>query len=109
MTPIGWAQIVLYCVTVVALTKPLGGYLTRVFAGERTFLGVVLRPIEAGSYRVAGVHPRGEQHWRSYAGAMLVFTPAGFLLLYVLQRLQGALPLTPQGFAALPPGLAFNT
>jgi K+-transporting ATPase ATPase A chain len=109
VTAIGWAQIALYCVTVVALTKPLGGYLTRVFAGERTFLGVVLRPIEAGLYHVSGVHPRGEQHWRTYAVAMLVFNAAGFLLLYALQRLQGALPLNPQGFAALPPDLAFNT
>ena len=109
MTVIGWAQIALYCVIVVALTKPLGGYMTRVFTGERTFLGVVLRPIETGFYRVAGVDPRVEQHWRTYAGAMLVFNAGGFLLLFALQRLQGALPLNPQGFAGLAPDLAFNT
>jgi K+-transporting ATPase ATPase A chain len=109
MTAIGWAQIALYCLITVALTKPLGGYLTRVFAGERTFLGVFLRPIEAGFYRVAGVDLRGEQHWRTYAVAMLVFNAAGFLVLYALQRLQGALPLNPQGFSAVPPDLAFNT
>jgi K+-transporting ATPase ATPase A chain len=109
MTVLGWVQIALYCAFVVALTKPLGGYLTRVFAGERTLPGVVLRPIEAGFYRVAGVDPRVDQHWRTYAFAMLVFNAAGFLLLYTLQRLQGALPLNPQRLAGVAPDLAFNT
>jgi K+-transporting ATPase ATPase A chain len=109
MTAIGWAQIALYCVIIVALTKPVAGYLTRVFTGERTFLGVVLRPIETGLYRVAGVDPRVEQHWRTYAVTMLVFNAGGFLLLFVLQRLQDMLPLNPQEFAGLTPDLAFNT
>ena len=109
MTAIGWAQIALYCVIIVALTKPVGGYLTRVFTGERTFLGVVLRPIETGLYRVAGVDPRVEQHWRTYAVTMLVFNAGGFLLLFVLQRLQDMLPLNPQELAGLTPDLAFNT
>jgi potassium-transporting ATPase potassium-binding subunit len=109
MTAIGWAQIALYCVIIVALTKPLGGYLTRVFAGERTLLGVVLRPIETGLYRLAGVDARSDQHWTAYAVAMLLFNALGFLLLFALQRLQAALPLNPQTFAAVPPDLAFNT
>ena len=109
MTVLGWVQIALYCAFVVALTKPLGGYLTRVFAGERTLPSVILRPIEAALYRVAGVDPRVDQHWRTYAVAMLVFNAAGFLLLHALQRLQGALPLNPQAFAGVTPDLAFNT
>ncbi|HEX2365172.1 MAG TPA: potassium-transporting ATPase subunit KdpA [Bradyrhizobium sp.] len=109
MTAIGWAQIALYCVIIVALTKPLGGYLTRVFAGERTLLGVVLRPIETGLYRLAGVDARTDQHWTAYAVAMLLFNAFGFLFLFGLQRLQDMLPLNPQTFAAVPPDLAFNT
>jgi K+-transporting ATPase ATPase A chain len=109
MTAIGWAQIALYCVIVVALTKPLGGYMTRVFTGERTLLGVVLRPIEIGLYRLAGVDARAEQHWTAYAVAMLLFNALGFLFLFGLQRLQDTLPLNPQTFAAVPPDLAFNT
>jgi K+-transporting ATPase ATPase A chain len=109
MTAIGWAQIALYCVVVVALTKPLGGYMTRVFMGERTLFGVVLRPIETGLYRFAGVDARTDQHWTAYAVAMLLFNALGFLFLFGLQRLQDMLPLNPQAFAAVPPDLAFNT
>jgi len=109
MTAIGWAQIVLYCAIIAALTKPLGGYLTRVFGGERTTLGIVLRPVENGLYRLAGVDSRSEQHWLTYAFAMLLFNASGFLLLYILQRFQAVLPLNPQEMSAVAPDLAFNT
>jgi potassium-transporting ATPase potassium-binding subunit len=109
MTAIGWLQIALYCAIVVALVKPLGGFMTRVVTGERTFLSPILGPVERGLYRLAGVDARVEQHWTTYAFAMLLFNLAGFVLLYALQRLQHMLPLNPQGMAAVPPDLAFNT
>jgi K+-transporting ATPase A subunit len=109
MTAIGWAQIALYCVIIVALTKPLGGYMTRVFTGERTLLGVVLSPIENQLVRLAGVDARMDRHWTGYAFAMLLFNALGFLFLFGLQRLQDVLPLNPQGFAGVAPDLAFNT
>ncbi|MBV8400315.1 MAG: potassium-transporting ATPase subunit KdpA, partial [Acetobacteraceae bacterium] len=97
MTINGWAQIALYSVVLILLTKPFGGYMTRVFAGERTFLSPALRPLESGLYRVCGVSEAEEQHWVSYAMAMLAFSLAGFVILYGLQRLQGVLPFNPQG------------
>ncbi|MBX5213500.1 potassium-transporting ATPase subunit KdpA [Rhizobium sp. NLR9a] len=109
MTLNGWLQILLYCGIVLALVKPLGGYMTRVYNGERTFLSPVLVPIERGLYRVAGTSEREEQHWTSYAFAMLLFNLLGVLLLYALMRLQGVLPYNPAGMAAVPPELSFNT
>jgi K+-transporting ATPase ATPase A chain len=109
MTLNGWIQIALYAIVVVALAKPVGGYMTAVFAGERTFLSPVLRPIEIAFYRLSGVDEEAEQHWVTYAVAMLLFSLVGMLLLYALQRLQNILPLNPQGMAALTPDLAFNT
>ena len=109
MTLIGWMQILLFCAIVVALVKPLGGYMTRVFDGERTFLSPVLGPVERGSTGVGGVDETREQHWTTYAVAMLLFNLAGFLLLYALLRLQGVLPLNPAGMSAVAPDLAFNT
>jgi K+-transporting ATPase ATPase A chain len=109
MTLIGWMQIVLYCAIVVALVKPLGGYMTRVFNGERTFLSPALRPLEAGLYVVSGVDEKREQHWLTYTVAMLLFNLVGFLLLYALMRLQGGLPLNPAEQSAVAPDLAFNT
>ena len=109
MTFLGWAQIALFCLIIVGLTRPLGGYMTRLFAGERTFLSPVLGPVERGFYRAAGVDERTEQHWVTYGLAMLAFNALGFLLLYALQRLQGVLPLNPQGMAATSPHLSFNT
>ena len=109
MTLLGWAQIALYCLIIVALTRPLGGYMTRLFAGEHTFLTPVLGPVERGFYRAAGVDEHSEQHWVTYGLAMLAFSAAGFFLLYALQRLQGVLPLNPQGMAGTSPHLAFNT
>src|SRR5579884_2211116 len=97
MTLIGWIQIVLYCAIVVALVKPLGLYMTRVFNGERTFLSPVLRPVENGLYRIAGVDPQREQHWVTYTAAMLLFHVGGFAILYALLRLQAVLPFNPAG------------
>jgi K+-transporting ATPase ATPase A chain len=109
MTVIGWLQILLYCGIIVALVKPLGGYLTRVFSGERTFLSPVLRPVEATLYALGGIDERREQHWLTYTVAMLLFNAAGFLLLYALMRLQAGLPLNPADMSAVAPDLAFNT
>src|ERR1700710_2427765 len=109
MTVNGWLQVVLYCVLIMLLTKPLGGYMTRVFAGDRTPLSPVLRPLEKALYRLSGIDDRQEQHWVTYAVAMLAFSFAGFVVLYALQRLQGILPLNPQHLDAVSPDLAFNT
>src|SRR5246127_4160281 len=109
MTVIGWIQILLYCAIVAALVVPLGGYMTRVFNGERTFLSPVLRPVEAALYRIGGVDERREQHWVSYTVAMLLFHVGGFLILYALMRLQAVLPFNPAKQSAVPADLAFNT
>jgi K+-transporting ATPase ATPase A chain len=109
MTMIGWINIALYCAIVLALVKPLGYFMTRVFNGERTFLTPVLKPVETVLYRVAGVDERREQHWLTYTVAMLLFHVGGFILLYALLRLQALLPFNPQDMSAVPPDLAFNT
>ncbi|HEV2954949.1 MAG TPA: potassium-transporting ATPase subunit KdpA [Xanthobacteraceae bacterium] len=109
MTFIGWVQILLYCAIVVALVKPLGWYMTRVFNGERTFLSPVLQPVETALYRVAGVDPAREQHWLAYTLAMLFFHVGGFVILYALMRLQAVLPFNPAKQPAVPADLSFNT
>ena len=105
----GWLQIALYGVLLILLTKPFGGYMTRVFAGERTALSPVIRPLERATYWLCGVDETAEQHWVAYAVAMLVFSFVGFAVLYAIQRVQGMLPLNPQGFGAESPDLSFNT
>lgn len=109
MTAIGWAQIVLFCLVIVALARPLGGYMTRVFAGEHTFLSPMLRPIEALLYKLGGVDEKREQHWITYTIAMLFFQVGGFLILYFLMRFQDVLPFNPAGQSAVTEDLAFNT
>ncbi|MFA6964049.1 potassium-transporting ATPase subunit KdpA [Bosea sp. (in: a-proteobacteria)] len=109
MTLNGWIQILVFCGIVVLLVKPLGGFMARVFNGERTLLSPVLGPVERALYRLAGTSEREDQHWTTYAAGMLVFNLAGFLVLYGLMRLQDVLPLNPQGMAAVGPELAFNT
>src|SRR5476651_527298 len=113
MTAIGWIQIILYCVIIVALAKPLGGYMTRVFNGERTLLSPVLRPIEAAMYWAGGVDEKREQHWLTYTIAMLLFHAGGFLIIYVILRLQDVLPfqaqLNPAEQSVVAPDLSFNT
>ena len=109
MTLIGWIQIALYCAIVVALVKPLGLYMTRVFTGERTFLSPVLRPIERGLYALSGIDERQEQHWFTYTVAMLIFHVLGFVFLYLLLRFQDVLPFNPAEQSAVAADLAFNT
>ena len=104
MTIEGWVQIALFLIT-----RPLGGYMTRVFSGERTFLSPVLRPVERAVYWCCGVDEKEEQHWLTYAVAMLFFSIAGFVTLYALQRLQWYLPFNPQGQTGVEQSLAFNT
>ncbi len=109
MTLNGWIQILVFCGIIILLVKPLGGYMTRVFSGERTFLSPVLVPVERGLYRLAGTSEREEQHWMTYTVSLLLFNLAGFLLLYILQRFQGSLPFNPMGMSNVPADLAFNT
>jgi len=109
MTLNGWIQIAIYCVIVLALVKPLGWYMTRVFNGERTFLSPVLRPVERGLYWLGGVDETREQSWLTYTVGMLLFHVGGFLILYTLMRVQGWLPFNPQGMTAVAPDLSFNT
>jgi len=109
MTLVGWTQIVLFCAIVIALAPLLGFYITRVFNGQTTPLSFVMRPIEAGLYRLAGVDSEREQHWLSYTLAMVLFHAAGFVLLYLLIRLQHMLPFNPAGQGAVAPDLALNT
>jgi potassium-transporting ATPase potassium-binding subunit len=109
MTFNGWLQIALYCVVIILLVKPFGGYMTRVFTGERTFLSPVLGPLERVFYRLSGVDERSDQNWLTYAVSMLLFSLAGFASLYALMRFQAMLPFNPAGQPAVEEGLAFNT
>jgi K+-transporting ATPase ATPase A chain len=109
MTINGWIQIAIFAIVVILLTRPLGGWMTRVFAGERTFLHPILGPVERVFYRIAGVDPAVEQHWTTYGIAMLTFSLFGFLMLYALQRLQGVLPFNPQALSEISPDSALNT
>jgi K+-transporting ATPase ATPase A chain len=109
MTTMGWVQIGVYLVALLALVKPLGSFMARVYQGERTFLDPVARPLERLVYRLGGVRPEEEMDWKTYAVAMLLFNALGLLALYVLQRVQGALPLNPQGLGAVSPDSSFNT
>jgi K+-transporting ATPase ATPase A chain len=109
MTIFGWIQILIYCAIVIALTPFLGGYMTRVFSGERTFLSPVLRPVEIAIYKLAGVNERNEQHAVTYTIGMLLFHAGGLLILYVLMRAQAVLPFNPAEQTAVPPDLSFNT
>jgi len=110
MTTNGWLQIIVFLALIFAVTKPLGVFMTRVFSRERTFLDPVLRPIEKLLYRVTGVDEDHEMRWTEYATAMLLFSVVSMLVLYLIQRIQGMLPLNPQHLAGVAPQhLAFNT
>ena len=108
MTLIGWVQILLYCAIIVALTPLLGGYMTRVFNGERTFLTPILRPVELALYRAAGIDEKREQSWLAYTVGMLLFHVGGFAILYGLMRFQAGLPFNPADQSAVAPDLTFN-
>jgi K+-transporting ATPase ATPase A chain len=109
MTNNGWFQILFFLLVVLALTKPLGAFMTRVFNREKTFLDPVLRPIEKLVYRLTGVDEATEMGWKEYAGAMLIFSGVTLLVTYLIERVQNHLPLNPQHLPAVAPDLAFNT
>ena len=109
MTTFGWLQIVVLLVVVGLLTKPLGAYMARVFQGQPVWIDRALGPVERFIYRISGIDPDREMSWKRYALSMLAFSMAGFLLLYLLQRIQGVFPRGPSGVGAVRPDLAFNT
>src|SRR6202008_1131124 len=110
MTINGWLQIFVFLGLILVVTKPMGIFMARVFAGERTFLDPVLRPIERLLYRVTGVDEKHEMAWVEYATSMLLFSGVSMLVLYLIQRFQGVLPFNPQHFAGVTPEhLTFNT
>src|SRR5215467_8152520 len=109
MTAIGWIQILLYCAIIVAITPVLGGYMTHVFNGQRTFLTPILRPVETALYAAAGVQEKREQGRLAYTVAMLLFHVGGFAILYALMRVQAGLPFNPAEQSAVAPDLSFNT
>jgi len=109
MTVVGWLQILVFCAIIVAITPYLGKYMTLVFAGERTWLSPVLRPVERAIYWAGGVDADKEQGWLAYTVGMLLFHVGGFAILYALLRLQQFLPFNPAGMGAVAPDLSFNT
>jgi K+-transporting ATPase ATPase A chain len=109
MTANGWFQILFFVLVIFAITKPLGIFMTRVFAREKTFLDPVLRPIERLLYAICGVDEKREMPWTEYAVAMLLFSGVSMILLYTIERLQHALPWNPQALANVGTDLAFNT
>src|SRR5215831_4184065 len=109
MTGIGWLQILVFFAAIVAVTKPLGVYMFRVFEGDRQPLPRTFGRVEHLCYRLSGVDPKKEQTWKQYAFALLVFSAFGLIVTYLMLRLQGHLPWNPQHFAGVEPGLAFNT
>src|SRR5690348_10193429 len=109
MTANGWLQIVLFFVVLLAVTKPLGILMARVFSGEETLLDPFLRPIERLLYRTTGVDEKHEMDWKEYAMAMLLFSAVSMIVLYLIERFQHWLPWNPQHLASVPSALAFNT
>jgi K+-transporting ATPase ATPase A chain len=109
MNAYSWIQLIFYMVVLLALAKPLGTFMAKVYQGEHTFLDSVLGPVERFIYRLAGVHADEEMNWKVYAIALMVFNVLGLLVVYALQRLQGYLPLNPQGFGAVTPDSSWNT
>jgi K+-transporting ATPase ATPase A chain len=109
MTANGAVQLLFYLVVLLALAKPLGSYMARVYENKPCGLDVALGWLERLVYRAGGVRPGEEMGWKTYAVAMLLFNAAGMLLVYALQRLQGVLPFNPQAFGAVSPDSSFNT
>ena len=109
MTASGWFQIGFFLLFVFLITKPLGVFMARVFNREKTFLDPMLRPIEKIVYRLSGIDEKREMRWTEYAIAMLLFSGVSMALLYLIERTQKWLPLNPQKFGNLEPGLAFGT
>jgi len=109
MTAIGWLQIPVFFAAIVAVTKPLGVYMFRVFEGDRQPLPRTFGRLERLCYRLSGVDPKKEHTWKQYAFALLVFSAFGLVVTYLIQRLQGVLPFNPQHFGGVEPTSAFNT
>ena len=109
MTLNGWLQILFFLLAIFLVTPIVGAYMARVFAGQRTWLDPVLRPVERLTYRLTGVDETRGMRWTEYAVAVLLFGVVSMLVLYAMQRLQQVLPFNPQGFGAVAPALAFNT
>ena len=109
MTINGWVQIGVFLLVIIAVTKPLGVYMYRVFEGEQKPLPRLLGPVERLLFKLCGVDPRKEQTWVEYTIALLVFSAIGVVVTYLIQRLQHVLPLNPQKLAAVEPRLAWNT
>jgi len=109
MTLNGWLQIFFFLAAVFVVTPVLGGFMAKVFTGQRTWLDPVMRPIERLIYRLTGVDEAREMRWTEYASCVLLFGIVSMLVLYVMQRLQSMLPWNPQGFGPVAPDLAFNT
>jgi K+-transporting ATPase ATPase A chain len=111
MTPNGLLQIAVFFLIILAAAKPMGIFMARIFEGKRTFLHPILRPLESLTYKLVGINEATEQRWTQYTASLLAFSIFSFLFVYLLQRLQGILPLNPQGFGAAQttPDLSFNT
>jgi len=111
MTANGWLQIFFLLLMVLLITKPLGGFMARVFSRERTWMDPVMRPVEGILYRLTGVDENHEMEWKEYALALILFSAVSMIVLYVLQRVQQWtwLPWNPQKLGGVPPALAFNT
>ena len=109
MSVFDWVQIVLYVVILIALAKPLGSFMARVFNGERNFLSPILAPVERFTYRMLGTKTDEEMNWKKYAIAVLLFALLGVVTLYLIELLQGVLPFNPQHLPGVSPALAFNT
>src|SRR5581483_10627432 len=109
MTLNGWLQLAVFFLAVLAVTKPLGIWMTKVFTGEKTWMSRVLGPVERLIYLLCRVDAAREQHWTAYTAAMLMFSVASLLVLYAIERLQAYLPFNPQQFTGVVPDLAFNT
>ena len=105
----GFIQLILLVIIIIVVTPLIGGYMVRVFAGEKTWLDPVLRPLERIIYQFCGINPQREMRWTSYTLAMLGFSTVSVILLFLILRLQGILPLNPQHLPGLRPDLAFNT
>jgi K+-transporting ATPase ATPase A chain len=109
MTVLGWTEIVIFVIFLTALTPVLGGYMARVYQGERVPLSGVIGPLERLTYRILCVAPDEEQDWKAYARSMLIFSLASWLALYMVLRTQGIHPFNPENFVSGPPDLSFNT
>jgi len=109
MTSNGILQILLYFLVLLAFTKPIGAYMAKVFAGERTWAHRMLRPVEVLVYKTCGIDENSEQHWTAYAGGVLIFSVVTLLMTYLIQRVQQWLPLNPQHLGNVGADSSFNT